>query len=154
MMMQRWSITVPNGLVAALLVVCLGGCGANDGSQPIRAGGVVTYQGKPLPNAEVVFAPEDQRRVANAITDGEGRFSLGTYRPGDGALPGKHRVTIIARGPAKQPPPGSPAALMPEDYTVPGDPLIPAKYFSPATSGLSAVVGTRGGNDVGVHLQD
>lgn len=152
--MQRLPITMRDGSVAALLAVCLGGCGANDGTQPIRAGGVVTYQGKPLPNAEVVFAPEDQGRVANATTDSEGRFSLGTYRPGDGALPGKHRVTIIAREPAKQPPPGSPAALMPEDYAIPGDPLIPAKYFSPATSGLSAVVATSGSNDFEFRLQD
>ena len=112
------------------------------------------YNGRPLPDAQVVFAPEERDRVASATTDESGRFRLTTFHPGDGALPGKHRVTVIARGPAKEPLPGSPAALMPEDYAIPGDPLIPAKYFSSATSGLTAEVSPRGGNDFEFELHD
>jgi hypothetical protein len=144
----------PNGSLAVFLAICLCGCTAGSGPQPVRAGGVVMYNGKPLPNAEVVFAPEGQGRVASATTDENGRFRLGTFRPGDGALVGKHRVAVIARGPAKKPPPGSPAALMPDDYTVPGDPRIPKKYFSAATSGLTAVVDPNGDNEFDFQLRE
>ena len=143
-----------SGLSAAFLPLCLAGCTASDGTQPVRAGGIVVYNENPLPDAEVVFAPEGQDRVATATTDTNGRFRLSTFRPGDGALPGRHRVTIIARGPAKEPPPGSPAALMPDDYAIPGDPLIPTKYFSPATSDLTAEVSRRGRNDFRFELHD
>ncbi len=152
--MRLLHILTCKGLPAALLPLCLCGCTARDGSQPVRAGGVVMYNGSPLPDAQVVFAPEERDRVASATTDESGRFRLTTFHPGDGALPGKHRVTVIARGPAKEPLPGSPAALMPEDYAIPGDPLIPAKYFSSATSGLTAEVSPRGGNDFEFELHD
>ncbi len=138
----------------AALLLCLSGCTAGDGSKPVRAGGVVVYNGNSLPDAEVVFAPEGQDRVASATTDRNGRFRLSTFHPGDGALPGRHRVAIIARGPAKEPPPGSPASLMPEDYAIPGDPLIPTRYFEAATSGLTAEVSRRGRNDFRFELHD
>lgn len=141
-------------LPAALLPLCLTGCAARDNSQPVRAGGVVMYNGKPLPDAEVVCAPEHHDRVASGTTDQNGRFRLSTFRPGDGALPGMHRVAVIARGPAKEPLPGSPAALMPEDYAIPGDPLIPPKYFSAATSGLTVEINRRGRNDLQIELHD
>jgi len=143
-----------NWPAAALVAMCLGGCGGSDGPQPVRAGGTVTYNNKPLPNAEVVFAPDDGGRVAQATTDEAGRFRLGSFRPGDGALVGKHGVAVIARGLAKPPPPGSPAALMPDDYPVVGDPRIPEKYFSAATSGLTAVVELDGDNEFHLELRD
>jgi hypothetical protein len=152
---MRWPRTpTRKGSLAAILVLCLGGCTGSGGPEPVRAGGVVTYNGKPLSSAEVVFAPEGQGRVASATTDESGRFRLGTFRPGDGALAGKHRVAVIARGPAKRPPPGSPAALMPDDYATPGDPRIPKKYFSAATSGLTAVVDPNGDNEFEFALRD
>lgn len=114
----------------------------------------VAYNGNPLANAQVVFAPEGQGRVATGTTDEKGRFHLGTFRPGDGALVGNHRVAVIARHPPKEPPPGSPASLMPDDYVVHGDPRIPRRYFSAATSGLTAVVDPDGANDFEFRLSD
>ena len=92
-----WRLRVPirDGALVALIAIGLCGCGGSDGPQPVQAGGVVTYRGKPLPNAEVVFAPENQGRVASATTDENGRFRLGTFAPGDGALVGKHRVAAV-----------------------------------------------------------
>lgn len=151
-----WQITAPirGRSLAVLAAILLVGCDGSDTPQPVPAGGVVTYRGKPLPNAEVVFAPDNGGRVAYATTDENGRFRLGTFRPGDGALVGEHRVSVIARGPAKQPPPGSPASLMPDDYEVIGDPLIPEMYFSAATSGLTAAVEADGDNEFDFELHD
>jgi hypothetical protein len=52
--------------------------------------------GKPPPNAAVMFIPEDGSRVATGRTDSEGCFRLTTFKPGDGAFPGEHRVTVTA----------------------------------------------------------
>lgn len=152
--MSRLHVFSGSGALLVLVAAGLCGCGGSDRPQTVGAGGVVTYRGKPLANAEVVFAPEDQGRVANGKTDENGRFRLGTFAPGDGALVGKHRVAIIARGPAKKPAPGSPAALMPDDYEPVGEPLIPAKYFTAATSGLTAEVKASGGNEFEFKLTD
>jgi hypothetical protein len=99
--------------------------------------GRVTYEGKPLANADVVFAPENGDRVASGRTDQEGHYRLGTLVAGDGAIVGSHRVTISARGPDKPGPPGFVGSGLPGGDKVPGEPLIPEKYFSPETSGIS-----------------
>jgi len=102
----------------------------------------------------VVFAPDNQGRVAEGTTDANGRFELTTFKPGDGALVAKHGVAVIARGPAKPPAPGSPAALMPDEYEAIGEPLIPQKYFTAATSGLTAEVTADGDNSFEFSLTD
>lgn len=56
--------------------------------------GVLTYQGEPLQQHEVIFYPTDGRRAAVGLTDAEGRFSLGTNKAGDGAPPGMHKVSV------------------------------------------------------------
>ena len=137
-----------------MFVICFTGCGGSDGPQPVSAGGVVTHNGKPLAGAKVVFAPDNQGRIAEGTTDEDGRFELTTFEPGDGALVAKHGVAVIARGPAKPPVPGSPAALMPDDYEVVGDSLIPEKYFSAATSKLTAEVKPDGDNEFAFELRD
>jgi hypothetical protein len=35
----------------------------------------------------------------------DGSFQLSTYKPGDGALPGKHRVAVVENRPGEPPPP-------------------------------------------------
>ena len=118
-------------LAAAFFFV---GCGAN-GQRTAPVSGTVTYKGKSLPGAIVSFAPEDPSgRIAMGIADSSGQFKLGTLSTDDGAIVGKYKVTVIARGPDRPAKPGEGSGMPGE--TVPGDPLIPAKYFSPESSGL------------------
>jgi len=127
------------------------GCGGGGGMAAVR--GHVTYKGKPVPNADVTFSPEAAGgQPAAGRTDANGRFSLSTATKGEGALVGKYRVHIIARGPERPPKPGESITGMPGEM-MPGDALIPQKYFVADTSGLKFEV-KRGGNTANFELPD
>lgn len=81
----------------ALAGACLAlvGCGANSGIDGlVTVAGTVTYEGKPIEGASVIFGPEGDGRSASGITDPSGRFQLTTLKPNDGALPGKYKVAV------------------------------------------------------------
>jgi len=62
---------------------------------PVRVTGVVNHHGKPVQGALVAFHGE---YTAAAYTDEEGKFTLTTFEPGDGALAGDYVVAIEASG--------------------------------------------------------
>jgi len=159
-------LRINRGLVGwAVCAVFAAGCsGRNsdkwrDGLPPATpVKGIVTYDGKPLEQATVVFlapVPGKSRSLAAVgMTDAAGRFVLRTYRDRDGAIPGHHQVTIhksITVSPAGQP-------LAPNEF---GDildtpvvrHLIPQKYSTPDTSGLNAEVAPRGDNNFSFVLE-
>jgi hypothetical protein len=73
----------------------LAGTGCGGAGKPVPVRGVVTLDGTPLPRATVLFLHQDAGgRDANGFTDAEGVFRLSTFKPDDGALPGKYRVVI------------------------------------------------------------
>jgi hypothetical protein len=81
-------------------VVLLAGCG--DGSNIAPVSGQVMLNGKPLPNAYVMFQPigtpenPEPGRGSMGITDSEGRFQL-RYDGGPyGAVVGRHIVRITS----------------------------------------------------------
>jgi hypothetical protein len=142
-------------LALCLLVACVGaefvGCG--NGPRTASVIGSITYQGKPVPNANVSFTPVDEKgRAATGLTDSGGRFTLGTFTASDGAIPGSYRVSVIARGPERAPKPGEVNSGMPGEM-MPGDPIIPTKYFAPDTSGLTFDV-KRGSNRAEFQLSE
>src|SRR5687768_13661966 len=140
-----------NLLIALLAAAFSAGCG-NSGLRTTPVSGTVTYNGKPVARANVSFAPEDPSgRVATGVTDTSGRYTLGTLTADDGATVGKYKVTVIARGPDRPAKPGEGSGMPGE--TVPGEPTIPAKYFSPDTSGLVREV-KRGSNTIDLPLPD
>lgn len=142
-------------LVALLLAPALAiGCGSKSkGPELASVSGTVKYRGKPLENALVVFLPDTPGiPSASGSTDTNGYYELMTHAPGDGAIVGKYRVTITARGPDKVLPGESPTGL-PGGNTEPGDPLIPQKYFVPDTSGLSGDV-KSGKNTIDFDLME
>ena len=113
--------------------------------------GRVTYQGAPLPKAQVIFAPEDGGRIASGWTNDAGEFELGTFEQSDGAIVGQHRVAIVARGPHKPLPKGEIGSGLPGGDVQPGDPLIPQKFLSTETSELSREVAS-GSNEFNFDL--
>jgi len=137
-------------LAMAFYSSCLG-CG---GSAKLAAvSGRVTYNGKPVEKADVSFTPvEGASRAATGLTHTDGRFTLGTFGSGDGAFIGKYRVSIVAVGPSRKSKPGETGSGISGDI-VPGDPLIPPKYFAPDTSGLTFEV-KRGSNWANFELTD
>jgi hypothetical protein len=111
-------------------IVCLGlvlstwpllGCGASDGRLQVT-GSVKFDDGTPAKGATaavVRFEPEDPNapnaRAATGYVDGEtGEFSLYSVKPGDGANPGKYKVTLIVNS---MYPPRPAGVMVPEEYT-------------------------------------
>ncbi|MGQ9576185.1 MAG: hypothetical protein ACUVUC_12785 [Thermoguttaceae bacterium] len=108
-----------------------GGCTRSGRPRTVKVVGTVTHKGKPVEGAMVTFIPPEGR-PASGITDVSGKFELSTFRSGDGALPGKHVVTITESYKDKAP-------AMP----MPGMPLesrFPPKYGDPKTTPFSADV--------------
>jgi len=135
-------------LVAPIVLV---GCSGASGKASVS--GRVTHNGKPVANAHVSFAPQEAGvKPATGITDSNGRYVLGTTSPGDGAQAAKYQVSIIARGPDRPPKPGESVTGMPGEM-MPGDPVIPTKYFAPDSSGLTFEV-KRGSNPANFDLKD
>jgi len=76
--------------ISAVVLVSLVGCG---GRSLGKVSGVVTYKGKPLEGASVMFIAKDAR-PAQGTTDASGRYELTTSDLGDGAAAGEHTVII------------------------------------------------------------
>lgn len=126
------------------------GCG---GGGPAPVSGTITYKDKPVVNASVSFTPvEGSGPAATGLTDSAGHYNLGTLTTNDGAMPGKYRVGVIARGPERAPKPGEVNSGMPGEM-MPGAPVIPTKFFAPDTSGLTFEV-VAGRNTADFPLKD
>ena len=86
-------------------------------STTVPVSGTVTYKGKPLTKGTVVFEP-DAGRPAHGAIQSDGRYTLSTFKEGDGAVEGAHRVSIS--GLNKK--------------------VLPLKYHSPSSSGIEIEV--------------
>ncbi len=144
------------GLFVATPMLCLlmlPGCGGHEGLAPVS--GTVTYKGKPVTSGEVSFVPETTgARGALGTLDAQGNYELGTFDPGDGAYVGTHRVTVVSVGPDKPVPAKKKGKMMEDEMQGSGDPLIPRRYFSPATSDLKAEVVEGKNNVINFDLKD
>ncbi len=67
--------------------------GCSDGQNLGSVTGKVTFEGNPLPNAKIVFRPEDGR-VSTAKTDANGEYRLMYTKDQFGAEIGAHTVII------------------------------------------------------------
>ncbi|QDV23188.1 carboxypeptidase-like regulatory domain-containing protein [Aureliella helgolandensis] len=79
--------------VGLLLIGFSSGCGGN-ALGTVEAGGQVTYKGEPLAGATVTFVPQAGQRAASGVSDASGRFHATTLAAGDGAMPGRYKVTV------------------------------------------------------------
>lgn len=116
-------------LASALAVLLFVACNRTERLPVAPVRGVVLFDQRPLPSANVVFIPE-RGRSASAQSGADGTFALTTYNPGDGAIVGPHRVTVTARESGQANTPGAPGVMRP------GRSLIPEHYSNTATSGL------------------
>jgi hypothetical protein len=81
---------------SAMLLVATG-CGVRH--TPVS--GVVTVDGQPHGDLVICFVPvEGGGLTATGMADDDGKFQLGTEKPGNGVKPGKYKVTVNP-GPAK-----------------------------------------------------
>lgn len=140
-------------LLTIPIAIALSGCG-NGGLDLEEVTGTITYRGQGVAGGKVMFVPEGGGPVAHGTTDKNGFYRLGTRAPGDGAVAGRHRVAVVLRGPDKPIPAGRAGQMMKEDMEGTGDPLIPVRYFSAATSKLTATVTPGGDNEFNFELRD
>lgn len=96
-------------LAGCLLAVI--GCGKD--TYPVK--GRVTIDGKPVKKATVRFLPDNEQapRLAWGLTNDNGEFTMSTFKPDDGVLPGAYRVTI--NNPENTPEPLGPPSGNEED---------------------------------------
>lgn len=81
-------------MMGAILAVAFGGC-ADSGPKLGVVTGKVTFEGKPVPAAYVVFQPIDRPGTyGSAYTGDDGQYVLRYSRNRNGALVGRHQVTI------------------------------------------------------------
>lgn len=135
-------------LVAPLLFVCIG-CGDSEGRRrvyPVR--GSVTFEGKSLEGALIVFVPvEDEPdfpRPTGSV-EPDGSFEMTTYREGDGAPEGEYKVSITWRPEGEAPETGG---LLSRDAPPSSQPdPTGGRYADFESSGLTATVET-GSNEL------
>ena len=145
-------------LVPLIVAVVLLGCGPKPpaGAKPTKKVTVtVTYKGGPVEGASVTFVNQEGPPSANGRTDAQGKARLKTYLDGDGATIGSHKVMIeksesiggqsISTDDPKYDPNAPPPTVK---Y------LIPPKYNTIATSGLTAEVKDSGPNEFTFDLKD
>lgn len=120
------------GVVSAIgLCLAAAGCGGGP-PRPLAVRGQVTYQGRPLARGTVTFIPAEPGPPATGQIQPDGQYTLSTFRPGDGALPGRYTVMVIAVGDT--------VGRLPDEGNPPAALLIPRKYASHRTSELIADV--------------
>jgi hypothetical protein len=143
-MLNPAAIRIGMWLLAGVFVTGLG-CGPSGPPRPktYPVTGVVTYNGEPVAGANLNFQLADGSGYAMAITDDSGKYSLQTFEPGDGAVPGEYHVGITKYDQSVVV-----DEMSDDDYVPPEEqePVasagnqLPAKYSVPQTSGLVASV--------------
>jgi hypothetical protein len=138
---------------ALVFVVGLAG-GCNRSPEVSEVSGVVTLDGKPLPDVEIVFMPDPGAGTygprASCYTDAEGRYRLATDRlKKEGAIVGTHRVIFndIAALPPVDVPAGDAAPRKPQPVRV------PQLYADPAVTPFKDVQVKSGGQTLDFDLK-
>ena len=145
LMMRR---SLPRSSIAAISLACLmlfmaSGCSRKYEDKwskrrppSFPTTGSVTWNGEPAAGALVTLQSLSHNVAASGRTNDEGEFALTTWRQGDGAVAGDHKVTV--------------ATTVIAGYTSEGSVIevnaMPPKYEKPDTSGLTATINEKGKN--------
>jgi hypothetical protein len=118
------------GIFVVLALAGLAGCGRH-GPEVVPVEGKITYSGGPWPQGgNLYFTPVESAtgfpmRPGSAEFGLDGRFTVTSFKPGDGLVPGRYHVGVECW--VSPPVMGSKS---------PAKSAVPANYRSPATSGL------------------
>jgi hypothetical protein len=118
----------------SLSVLTLAGCGGASEAGTVSVTGTVSLDGKPLDGASIAFISNGGSKLATALTDSAGKF---TIRAGLGS----NQVTVSKGAPPIGPPPSEEEMLMPTEQELqsrppPPESGVPARYGDPKTSGI------------------
>ena len=124
-------------VLSASLLALVGGCGSADRpiAGSVAVSGTVTFNGQPLDQGMVRFAPDGGMGQPATGQIKNGRFAMQTTASSPGVVPGKYKVSVVSNKPFIPPvlapgtPPDPKADLEPESY-------IPKRYNDIKTSGL------------------
>jgi hypothetical protein len=95
-------------LATMILIAAVAGCGSDNPWGPVAVSGKVTYEDGsviPVESMTLYFAPQAEpldektfpRKGTAGVNASDGSFDKATtYKPGDGLIPGKHKVTVVA----------------------------------------------------------
>jgi hypothetical protein len=145
-MRQEEDMTIRTGprprfpLALALAWGLLSGCGGDAGELPtVRVSGTLSVDGKPVSTGTVHFVPANGRPATGIVQDG--KFTLSTYKEGDGVAPGKNRISVevVQEVPTK-------------DGDTTAKSLIPAKFTNPDESGLQLEVPPGGYSNLQINI--
>jgi hypothetical protein len=129
-------------LALALVLVFSGAMvSCRSGEYPtVPASGTVTYKGAPLEKGQIQLVPDKEGPVAVGSIE-NGKFVLGTNQEGNGALPGKYRVTVFSYKDVQSRYGGTTTQS-----------VIPTKYADPEKSGLIVEIPAGGKTDIKIDL--
>jgi hypothetical protein len=142
---MRPSSATPWLLLGGLLLATAG-CGRHDSPlAPVH--GRVFFRGTPLAGGSIVFVPNtekgNQGSLGRADILPDGSYALQTNDK-SGAVPGWHRVSVIAVDAPREP--------LPRDGFVTVRLLTPPRYAAPELSGLEGLVEPGKDNTLDFHL--
>ncbi|MFN7873975.1 MAG: carboxypeptidase-like regulatory domain-containing protein [Pirellula sp.] len=151
LMMISTPICLTRSSCLAILITFALGCNSNSNPKTYKVSGTVTYKGKPVDDATVVFVPtKDKGFPATGVTDKAGNFLLTSFVSNDGAVPGAYSIKVskldykdadaanaqIFQNSEEE----SASYQLDEGSTKPVKNLIPEKFSNPTTSGLTYTV--------------
>jgi hypothetical protein len=119
-------------MVVAISLTLIG-CGGG-GPQMVPVSGIVTFNDKPIGKINVMFVPEGKGMIAQGTSDENGKFTLTTLEPGDGAMMGNYKVAFKYISDTVADMPGFAGGVKPEPSP------IPLKYVDETKSGFTATV--------------
>lgn len=142
-----------HGLVGAsafviALMAMISGCSQSADLAAVE--GRVTYNGQPLKFGTVMFQNVKGGQPAIGMIQPDGSFKLATPKAGDGVRPGNYEVAVSCyenHDPSKAP-------VADRGDMSPGKSLVPQKYMTAATSGLTAEVKPEGNEPIVLELTD
>ena len=124
-------------LLAALALLPLAGCGGPAGPKTVAVTGEVTYAGKAIKDAAILFAPVDlaKSQPGTATSDNDGRYVAITNNNLSGLMPGDYKVSVVAYKVPLQ-------NIPPVELSKMGDSnlAVPKKYHDVSTSGLTVTI--------------